>query len=255
MAGFIVSAKSGSKWTENELRAFNIIIVDQNCAEFFGVTQLPDPKVPSSILENNTSVTNDVLISNFIFFMKKAMSRKKAAVDAFSQEVFHLMDYVPVGYYVTFSEDLTFTMCGEECRAQADVCVMNDDSILLVVKDIKMGSEMPPEGQLIADAIAAYSQNNKRRISNNQAPIAAWTMPGIIMQGPLAMFYKINITQDLVHSVIIGQHPNFVTEVCRYTPMLPEGPNLGMWSLPNRRSILQCFEAFRAFVIAPPPPV
>jgi hypothetical protein len=74
MAGFIVSAKSGSKWTEKELIAFNIETVDQNCAEFFGVTQLPNPNVPLAILETATvdaaRETNDALLSHFLFFME-----------------------------------------------------------------------------------------------------------------------------------------------------------------------------------------
>ena len=42
MANLIRSAKIGSDWTEYELAAYNITVVCQTKAEFFGVNDLPD---------------------------------------------------------------------------------------------------------------------------------------------------------------------------------------------------------------------
>ncbi|KAH9962220.1 hypothetical protein BC827DRAFT_1199768 [Russula dissimulans] len=41
MANLIRSAKSGNDWTQNELRAYNIQVVEQSLVEFFNQNQLP----------------------------------------------------------------------------------------------------------------------------------------------------------------------------------------------------------------------
>jgi hypothetical protein len=50
MANLIRSAKSGNKWTENELRAYNVAINFQNTRSFFGDAPLPDPSGPPEFL-------------------------------------------------------------------------------------------------------------------------------------------------------------------------------------------------------------
>ncbi|KIL59303.1 hypothetical protein M378DRAFT_169471 [Amanita muscaria Koide BX008] len=49
MANLIRSAKSGNDWTQNELRAYNIHVVDQSFVEFFNQNQLPVPSVPPAL--------------------------------------------------------------------------------------------------------------------------------------------------------------------------------------------------------------
>ena len=48
----IQSAKSGSDWTRNELEAYNIKIVMDEVAAFFGNPNLPPPSVSQAILIN-----------------------------------------------------------------------------------------------------------------------------------------------------------------------------------------------------------
>jgi hypothetical protein len=52
MAHLIRSAKSGSDWTQYELRAFNIKIETVDVATFFGKPDLPRPSVRQGILSN-----------------------------------------------------------------------------------------------------------------------------------------------------------------------------------------------------------
>jgi hypothetical protein len=49
------SAKSGNDWTENELAAYNITIVPQDSATFFGVDVLPLPSHHLDLLNNATA--------------------------------------------------------------------------------------------------------------------------------------------------------------------------------------------------------
>ncbi|KAF8969914.1 hypothetical protein BDZ97DRAFT_1596519, partial [Flammula alnicola] len=53
MANIIRSAKSGSDWTMNELLAYNIHVVDEDVATFFGHPNLPAPTVDPIILNNS----------------------------------------------------------------------------------------------------------------------------------------------------------------------------------------------------------
>jgi len=46
MANLLRTAKSGSDWTRAELDAYNIAIVPQTKAEFFGTNDFPDPTEP-----------------------------------------------------------------------------------------------------------------------------------------------------------------------------------------------------------------
>lgn len=56
-------------------------------------------------------------------------------------------------------------VCGEERHAKTDVCIIDDSEILLLVQEDKRhidGSD--PEPQLIAEAIAAFYNNNVTRV-------------------------------------------------------------------------------------------
>ena len=71
------------------------------------------------------------------------------------------------------------------------------------------------------------------------------------MTGTSPSFFKIPVTQDLSRSVERGQFPPTPTVVTGHVPDLPR-PNRrfseGMKPLDNRRSILQCYEAFKRFI-------
>jgi hypothetical protein len=52
MTAIIRSAKSGSDWTTNDLRAYNVNVVNEDIATFFGIDHLPPPPVRQAILTN-----------------------------------------------------------------------------------------------------------------------------------------------------------------------------------------------------------
>ena len=60
MAGIVRSAKSGSDWTRNELRAFNIQTVTDNVATFFGSPELPPPSALQAIIVNEYYHTDEL---------------------------------------------------------------------------------------------------------------------------------------------------------------------------------------------------
>ena len=52
MASLVRSAKSGSDWSDNELLAFNIRVVDANIPAFSNTNELPPPTASAIILDN-----------------------------------------------------------------------------------------------------------------------------------------------------------------------------------------------------------
>jgi len=78
-------------------------------------------------------------------------------------------------------------------------------------------------------------------------------MPGIIMVGTSPTFVKIPITADLVQCVQRGEYPATPTVVLAHKPDIsepdPSVRNEGMKPLDGRRVILQCYEAFKKFVV------
>ena len=77
--------------------------------------------------------------------------------------------------------------------------------------------------------------------------------PAIIMVGTAPIFYRIPITAELVNCVESGSLPPQVTVVQRCVPPVPNPiayPEEGLVSLANRAIVLQCFQAFKAFVVS-----
>jgi hypothetical protein len=248
------SSKSGSDWTEDDLSAFKITFEGQDSATFFGVDPLPHPvNIPAAILTDLSRKmdTQDRETYRFLGLMEQAMSSAtlETAVDDFSQNVFRLMRYDDPGFLVRSGVDLTFFMCGEERHAQTDVCVMNNDLILLIVQDDKrLANAANPQAQLVAEAIAAFHQNNILRDKMNLSMLNSTIMAGITMCGTSPVFYKIPITQDLVDCVRMGVEPSIDTKVLRHIPLFPDGIKEGMVPLGNRLVALKCYDAFKAFV-------
>jgi hypothetical protein len=50
----ILTAKSGSDWTDNELTVFNVQVDAVDAATFFKMAQLPDRLVSNTILTNES---------------------------------------------------------------------------------------------------------------------------------------------------------------------------------------------------------
>jgi hypothetical protein len=76
MATLIRSTKSGSKWTKNELRAYNITVTPQNVATYFGTPTLPQSSVHQVILHNEEYPPNGLADKddrNF-FYLEEVMA-------------------------------------------------------------------------------------------------------------------------------------------------------------------------------------
>lgn len=259
MAKLIRSAKSGSDWTTNDLDSYNISLVHQEAHDFFGVQVLPDPTVDAELLHNlEANTMQSDRNAELINLLDLAMIRSsgESAVDDFAVELFKMTGYVRRNRVARTRKDLSLLVCGEYRHVKTDVCIVNreqNDILLLVQEDKRLEDSEPfdARAQLVAEALAAFTENNAHRESMGLTPLHSKVMPGIVMVGTSPTFFKIPITKELVSHVSHGTYPPTPTIVTFCFPPVPRPARRrsdGMKPLDNRREILKCYEAFKVIV-------
>ena len=128
--------------------------------------------------------------------------------------------------------------------AKTDVCLTDVSSeILLFVQEDKDKTYMnpsDPEAQLIAEAIAAFQQNNSKRVNDSfLEPDNSRDHNGRHLPEAL---------QDQSYSRSGSVHHETQTVVYRHTPRVPKRRSDGMRPLDNRKLVLRCYEAFKKFI-------
>jgi len=241
----------------NELAAYNIRVVYQDSATFFGIPNLPQSAVHADVFTaSDPDDAADYDAYEILKHMDLAMSlapAEESAVDDFAVLLLRALRYTTRGRVFRTRKDIPFIICGEKRHTKTDVCIIDHSDILLLVQEDKRHMEASiPEAQLIAEAIAAFAANNRTRQQTlGEPPLASKVMPGITMMGTAPTFYKIPVTTELVDAIAGGVYPTTPTIVYAHLPAIPR-PNRrwseGMKPLDNRRIILSCFEAFKQFV-------
>ncbi|KAF5342904.1 hypothetical protein D9758_015393 [Tetrapyrgos nigripes] len=180
MADLIRTAKSGSDWTRNELQAYNIQLQREHPLAFFGVQALPEPNVDAELIQTiDAPAMHRDENAELITLLDLAMAHRsgECAVDDFAVQLFRTMGYVRRERVARTRKDLVLQICGELRQAKTDVCIVdrsNNDIILLVQEDkrVEDGENVIAEAQLVAEAIAAFAENNKNRETNGLEPLA-----------------------------------------------------------------------------------
>ncbi|KAJ2915618.1 hypothetical protein MD484_g4789, partial [Candolleomyces efflorescens] len=259
MANLIRSAKFGSDWTINELDSYNIRLERQEALEFFGVPVLPDPAVDPELLQHleadEMQQDRNAELINLLDLAMLRSSGESAVVD-FAVELLKLTGYVRRNRVARTRKDLPLLICGEWRHAKTDVCIVDREQgdILLLVQEDKLLEDTEPldaRAQLVAEALAAFTENNASRMSSDLAPLESKVVSGIVMVGTAPTFFKIPITQELVTHVRHGTYPPTATIVNYCFPPVPRPARRrrdGMKPLDNRRQFLSCYQAFKTIV-------
>jgi hypothetical protein len=255
MANLIRSAKSINGWSDYELIAYNITVIAQSPQEFFRGNTTPPLDDIDPLLINSKIDAVDVADDIFHYFTHLDLATDggglESFIDDFARETLHILGYVERGLCLSTQFTIPLTICGEDTLAPTDVClVARRPMVLLVLRQDKSMFDLSqrPEPQIIADAIAAYQYNNRRRKISGLPTLDAMTIPCIIMDGTRPTFYLVPVTQALSIAVVTGQYPETPTKVVRCVTSL--GPRRssgeGMKTLEYRRVAFQRFIAFKS---------
>ena len=255
MAAMIRSAKSGSEWTTHDLLAHHIRVDSQSLAQFFNIDELPPltnglQLFASTLIDDPRAVQDpavfDLLLHLELVHSTVPMHGNENAVDMLGFHLLKMLGYggVPPNLrLVTTRQAIPFRICGETRSAQTDVCVLTRASFfLLIQEDKRTTNPTDPEAQLIAEAIAAFQQNNELRDKAMLPALEKMTFPGITLRGSYPTFYKLGITKALDVAVRAGTYPEEEIVVSCFRP--PDHL-VDMVHLECRAPLLQYFQAFR----------
>lgn len=258
MANLIRSAKSSSDWTFYDLLAYNITVVPLAPEQFFPQNPGPlledlDPSLLNSSLDDNNF--SDPNISDAIFeylgYLGLATNpTQECFMDTFALETLHILGFNK-RLLLTMHRSIPLFICGNVHQvAQTDVCLLDLQSTVLLVlqADKSAFNACQPEPEVIAGAIAAYQNNNQRRLLRALPPIDAMTIPCITMVGTRPTFYLVPVTKVLSTAVETGQYPETQTTVMMCVTSLGHNSSLseGMETPEYRRIAFEHFLAFKA---------
>ncbi|KAH9005576.1 hypothetical protein EDB86DRAFT_2879227, partial [Lactarius hatsudake] len=94
---------------------------------------------------------------------------REAAVVKFSAQLLRGLEDDEDNRIVFIRRAIPFLTCGENSIAQIDVCITDDNEILLLLDEILM-SMKDPEPQVIAEAIAAFAPEQSEGSTRPQSP-------------------------------------------------------------------------------------
>ncbi|KAF8548862.1 hypothetical protein OG21DRAFT_1500752 [Imleria badia] len=256
MANLVRRALSSHAWTQKQLRAFNIQVVEQSLPDFFLQKQLP-PVPPGTLrhfsetMDRKLVPDNDTyqLLSHLYYNQNHPEVLKgHRTVDNFMLGLLRTMGYASGCRFIVFGQPLPLITCGQKFLARMDIGICDENGRYLFLVQTAKGHKNP-EPRLIAEAIAAYQQHNIIRETELHLPILnEITFPGITHVGTVPTFYKIKVTAKLNDAVVGGTFPTTPAVVYRHTPQLPHGNREGMNSLDDRAKILQYYQAFKLFI-------
>jgi hypothetical protein len=253
MANLIRSAKSGSDWTINELRAYNITVRRQDAVVFFGhelgsIDHL-DPNLFTSVdptIATNLSKETYRFLA-YLDLASRANAGQESAINDLARSTLEITGFDQTGTILRTRYDIPLIICGENRTAKSDVCLVHLNSMILLVvqEDKAASSSSDPEPQVIAEAIATFQQNDRKRENLGLLPLDMMTIPCITMVGTRPFFYQVPVTRQLSECVAEGQFPPQPTVVTRCSPPARRRAFEGM-EVPDYRHIaLQYYDAFR----------
>ncbi|ORX50920.1 hypothetical protein DM01DRAFT_1337522 [Hesseltinella vesiculosa] len=252
------TSRSERDWSVAQLSDYNIGIVNVDAATFFGraIETVALDEVPESVL---TCLTSDDIADDedpgydLLRFHDIVMNGGlENTVNNLVEELLRMLKFRGQRRIILTCQRLPLTMCGTSTTAETDVCVQNNDNILLLVQEDKAyRNSNDPEPQLVAEAIAAFQHNNRTRQRHlRKEPLLTYTFPCVAMVGSHARFYKIPVTQSLNEGVINGYKPLLETKVQCFDP-LENNPmsGLGMAQLDSRKKIMQSFKLMKSIML------
>jgi hypothetical protein len=254
MANIIRSAKSSNDWSYNELIAYNITVVSQSPQDFFRTNTEPSlDDIDPSLINSTVDADNvDDSTSRYLTYLDLATkAAQETWIDEFARQTLLILGFEERELAIITALPISLTICGDDsCTAQTDVCLLSRRSTILLIvqgdKTLFNGSD--PEPQVIAEAIAAFQDNNMRRHNGGLPTLDTMIIPCITMVGTRPTFYLVPVSRALSTAVETGQYPETPTKVTKCVTILEPNRRFseGMESPEYRRLAFQRFIAFKS---------
>ena len=192
MANLIRSAKSGSDWSTNEFLAYNITVQRQDVINFFGHELGSIDHLDSNLFSStDPTIAVDFSQETYRFLVYLDLASRANAGHDLARSVLEVTGFDQRGTILRTRYDIPFTICGDSHRAaRPDVCLVHLNSmILLVVQEDKTTfSPSDPEPQIVAEAIATFQHNNRKRADLNLPQLDMMFIACITMVGTRPFF-------------------------------------------------------------------
>lgn len=254
MATIIRSAKSGSAWTDNELLAYNIRVLELPAAAFFGVIPnanaagVIDPNflvhVAGQPMAHMALPTQDLLAR---MHYANTLEAEESKVDQFFHNLLHTLDFMHLGYQLHIRHRIHLRINGDRRLAQTDLGLWHAGKrIVLLLQENKSHASRrdDPVAQLVAEAIGAFQENNEARAAHPTAPeLDTMFFPCFTAVGTRPAFYVIPVTIALSNAVVQGSYPRRPTFVLKCS--IPGDVGADMSNPAYRVRAIQYMIAFR----------
>jgi len=121
----------------NELFAYNIRVVNEDVATFFGSPDLPQSTLDPVILNNIDAPPSPLFKSTRLFFryLTHAMTLSPPGAVNFATFLLSLLGYDEPDCVVHQQLEIGFTMCSTCVYAKPDICILDGQDFLLVQED------------------------------------------------------------------------------------------------------------------------
>jgi hypothetical protein len=216
----------------------------------FSPTVHIDPAILSSPPSDTSLALSDIAAEYLGYLNLAARAIQECFINDFAAETLKLLGFNERRTVVSTRYIIPLTICGEANRvAQTDVCLIHNPTfvLLVLVAEKTLTNRADAEPQVVAEAIAAFQFNNRKRREHGLDPLDAMTMPCIAMTGTRPTFYLVPVTIELSHAVITGQYPAHQTCVlrCGTVPTYTQRASAGMEDAEYRKLALKRFLAFK----------
>jgi hypothetical protein len=147
----------------------------------FTSQELPQPVIDQELLNIlDANAMRQDRNAELIGLLDLAMipDKGETAVDDFAVELFKVLGYVRRQRLARTRVDLPLLICGKERHAKTDVCIVDrsQNDILLLVQEDKRLQQLESfnaRAQLVAEAVAAFNENNAQREAMGLPPLAS----------------------------------------------------------------------------------
>ncbi|CAO3653879.1 unnamed protein product [Cunninghamella echinulata] len=252
-----ISSQSGSKWDKDDLDYFKIVIKSRNQATFFGehFMDVDTIELDNAFYEYETYQemqqsdyrTFPIYRLNYLIDRIMNIETLESACDDFAICLLLALNFEKRNLHLHSRFNLSLRMKYKDTDAETNLCLLReDDSIIMLQENKPLYKTSTPEGQIIAEGIAAYQYNNRLRREKNKLELNEYTFPFMTMVGSRFTFYNIKVTSKLNEAVERGLRPDEETVVDKFDPFdSEEGIKYGMLHNDIKRATINFLNMFK----------